>query len=179
MVFILKVISQISSCNVIYKIISKVIVSRFCQALYFCIDDSQGTFVPGRQIIDNIFVAYEILHSFKKRRRNLNRGFALKLDMSKTYDKVEWCFVEKLMRRMGFCEEWASLIMRCITSVSYTVVINGKNGEEFRPIRGLRQGDPLIPYLFLICAEGFSRLISMAKRERRLLGEWWGEVIFQ
>ncbi|KAA3486371.1 reverse transcriptase [Gossypium australe] len=89
----------ISLCNVIYKIISKVIVNRFCQVLHRCTDDR-------RQITNNIFVAYEILHSFKKRRGNANRGFALKLDMTKAYDKVEWCFTERLMRRMGFNEEW-------------------------------------------------------------------------
>ncbi|KAA3465051.1 reverse transcriptase [Gossypium australe] len=79
-------------------------------------------------------------------------------------------FMERLMRRMGFCDEWISLIMRCITSATYTMVTNGKNGKEFRPTRGLRQGDPLSPYLFLTCAEGFSRLIEKAKREGRLLG---------
>ncbi|KAK5770682.1 hypothetical protein PVK06_046835 [Gossypium arboreum] len=73
----------------------------------------------------------------KKRRGGSNRGFALKLDMSKAYARVEWSFVESLMRRMGFCEDLISLIMRCITSVTYTVVTNGKNGEEFRPTRGL------------------------------------------
>lgn len=78
------------------------------------------------------------------------------------------------MPRMGFCEEWTSFIMRCITSVSYTVVINGKNGEEFQPTRGLRQGDPLSPYLFLIYAKSFSRLIDMARKERRLLGARMG-----
>ncbi|KAA3460385.1 reverse transcriptase [Gossypium australe] len=161
----------ISLCNVIYKIISKVIVNRFRQMLHHCIDDSQGAFIPGKQITDIIFMAYKILHWFKKRRGNSNRGFALKLDMSKAYDRIKRCFVERLMRRMGFCEEWTSFIMRCITSVSYTVVTNGKNREEFRPTRGLRQGDPLSLYLFLICAEGFSRLIELAKREGRLLGE--------
>lgn len=81
----------ISLCNVIYKIILKVLVNRFRQVLHYCIDDTQGAFVPGRQITNNIFMAYEILHSFKRRRGNSNRGFALKLDMSKACSKVEWC----------------------------------------------------------------------------------------
>lgn len=160
----------ISLCKVIYKIISKVLVYRFRQVLDLCIEDTQGAFVPKRQITDNIFVAYEILHSFKRKRGTTKKNFALKLDMSKAYDRIEWVFLEKMMRSMGFGEGWISLIMRCITSVTYTVVINGREGEEFRPQRGLRQGDPLSPYLFLICAEGFSRLITLAKRDGRLFG---------
>ena len=122
----------VSLCNVIYKIVSKVLVYRFRQVLDLCIEDTQGAFVPGRQITDNILIAYEVLHSFKKK-RGVSKSFALKLDMSKAYDRVEWSFLEKMMRSMGFCEDWILLIMRCITSVAYTVVINGKNGEEFRP----------------------------------------------
>ncbi|KAH1122604.1 hypothetical protein J1N35_005764 [Gossypium stocksii] len=75
-----------------------------------------------------------------------------------------------MMRSIGFCTDWISLIMTCITSVKYSVVLNGRVGREFRPQRGLRQGDPLSPYLFLICAEGFSRLLDLAKREGKLLG---------
>ncbi|KAA3471337.1 reverse transcriptase [Gossypium australe] len=126
--------------------------------------------IDCRQITDNIFVAYEIIHSFKKRRWASKNGFVLKLDMSKAYDRIEWSFLEKNMCWLGFCEGCISFIMRCINSVTYTIVLNGRNGEEFRPQRGLRQGDPPSPYLFLICAEGFSLLIAMARREGRLVG---------
>ncbi|KAA3453657.1 reverse transcriptase [Gossypium australe] len=160
----------ISLCNVIYKIISKVLGQRFRKVLDLCIKDTQGAFVVGRQITDNIFMAYEVLHSLKRKRGGSKKSFALKLDMSKDYDRIEWSFLEKMLRGMGFCEGWILIIMRCITSVTYTVVINGKHGEEFKPQRGLRQGDPLSPYLFLICAEGFSRLIELAKKEKRLSG---------
>ncbi|KAA3470980.1 reverse transcriptase [Gossypium australe] len=96
---------SISLCNVIYKIIAKVPVNRFCQVLNYCIEDNQGAFISGRQITNYIFVAYEILHSFKKRRGLLKKGFALKLDMSKVYDRIEWSYLEKMLHRLGFCED--------------------------------------------------------------------------
>ncbi|KAH1064819.1 hypothetical protein J1N35_029806 [Gossypium stocksii] len=151
---------SISLCKVVYKIIAKVIVNRFRSILHYCIGNSQGAFVPDRQITDNILVAYEIFHSFKKRRGGLNKSFALKLDMSKAYDRIEWCFVEKMMQRMRFCEGWISLIMRCISSVKYMVITNGKNEEEFQPTKGLRQGNPLSPFLLITwkCKEGRENL---------------------
>ncbi|KAA3481225.1 reverse transcriptase [Gossypium australe] len=147
----------ISLCNVIYKIISKVLVNRFKRVLDLCIDDNQVAFVQGRQINDNILVAYEILHSFKKKREGSVRPFALKFNMSKAYNRM--------LCRLGFCNDWITLAKRYITFVSYSVVLNGIQRGEIRPTRSLRQGDPLNPYLFIICAKGFSTLINMAKCE--------------
>lgn len=129
----------ISLCNVVYKIISKAIMNRFRKVLNFCINETQGAFVPSGQIINNILVAYEILHLYKKRRCGM-KSFALKLDMCKAYDRVKWAFIERLLKAFGFRENWNSLIMQCVSSVSYLVMVNGERGLEFRLTRGLDRG---------------------------------------
>uniref|UniRef100_A0A2N9IZ60 Reverse transcriptase domain-containing protein n=1 Tax=Fagus sylvatica TaxID=28930 RepID=A0A2N9IZ60_FAGSY len=95
---------------------------------------------------------------------------ALKLDMSKAYDQVEWVFLEKIMSTMGFHRKWVALMMECVRSVSYSVLINGEPKGYFHPSRGLRQGDPISLYLFLFCAEGLHALLSRAAVSRQLQG---------
>ncbi|XP_024039551.1 uncharacterized protein LOC112098152 [Citrus clementina] len=89
---------------------------------------------------------------------------ALKIDMSKAYDRVEWKFLKLMMLRMGFAEDWVEIIMLCVSTVSYRVIRNGIEVGPIVPSRGLRQGDSLSPYLFIICAEGLSSLIRNRER---------------
>lgn len=98
-------------------------------------------------------------------------GFAtIKLAMSKAYDRVEWDFLGKIMQWLSFHENWIQPIMKCVSSVSYKICVNGVLSDMFRLERGLRQGDPLSPYLFLLCAEGFSAMLAKAEQEGKLHG---------
>lgn len=160
----------ISLCNVLYKIVSKLLSNRLRSIMPLIISDSQSAFVPGRLISDNILVALEMLHSLKNRRRGGSKFMAIKLDMNKAYDQVEWGYLEAIMIKMGFNLQWTSLIMECISSVSYSVLLNGDPKGWIMPKRGLRQGDPLSPFLFLLCAEGLSALLRKAESDRIITG---------
>ncbi|KAL5568114.1 hypothetical protein UlMin_024689 [Ulmus minor] len=160
----------ISLCNVIYKIISKMLSNRLWLVMDNVISEEQSAFIPGRLISDNAIIGFECLHAIK-RKRSKKRGYlALKLDMAKAFDRVEWSFVQGIMLKLGFSEVWTKKVMACVTSVSYSVLINGAKSGQLFPTRGLHQGDPLSPYLFLLCAEGLSSLFHHFKAAGSIQG---------
>ncbi|KAA3460557.1 reverse transcriptase [Gossypium australe] len=160
----------ISLCTILYKLVAKTIANKLQDFIGKCIDSAQSAFVPGRLISDNVLIAYEILHTLRQKRWGKKGLMAVKLDMSKAYDRVEWNYLKKVMLKMGFAERWVALVVKCVSTASYAVNINGIRGRVFHPTRGLRQGNLLSPYLFLICSEGLSALIRKAVDERIIKG---------
>ena len=145
----------ISLCSVSYKIISKVLVNRLKNILPSIIDERQSAFIPVRVIFENVIVSHETIHTMIKRMKGKIGFLVEKLDMSKAYDCIEWSYLESVMRTLGFSNKWIKLVMECVKSVSYSVVVNGKQCGNIVPSRDLRQGDLLSPFLFLLYAEAF------------------------
>ncbi|XP_062094098.1 uncharacterized protein LOC133800152 [Humulus lupulus] len=164
----------ISLCNVVYKIVSKCLVERMKSSLTVAVSNSQSAFVTGRMIHDNAIIGYEGLHCMRKDCFGNGKKMALKLDMSKAYDRIEWRFVERLMLKMGYHEVWVKKIMGCITSVSFSFLLNKEVRGNVSPERGLRQGDPLSPFIFVLCAEALSCLILGAEQRNLLEGLCFG-----
>jgi hypothetical protein len=151
-----------------FKVIAKILANRLKQVLPEVISQQQSAFLLGRLISDNILVAYEALHTMATRLSGKKGYMAIKLDMSKTYDRVEWQFLEGIMKKVGFAEAWISLIVNCVRSVTYSVLSNGRPTRLITPSRGLKQGDLLSPYL--LCAVGLSSLLWEAEREGSISG---------
>ena len=153
----------ISLCPAPYKIGAKMITNRLKEVMDAVVGEEQSAFVPGRLITDNVVVAFESVHTMRRKMKGRNYTCAIKLDMHKAYDRVEWVFLKEIMLRLGFQESWVNFIMQCVSTVEYRVRFNSEETESFKPSRGLRQGDPLLPYLFLLCTEGLSALLSHAE----------------
>ena len=128
-------------------------------------------------IFDNVMVACETIHSMKQKHYGKSENMALKLDMSKAYDRVEWSYLEGIMKNFGFSNRWISLIMNRVSSVTYLVMVNGNQCGHIKPTRGIRQGDPLSPYLFLLCVEGLASMLDKAKSSRKMSHPKFGSVI--
>ncbi|XP_062021454.1 uncharacterized protein LOC133738034 [Rosa rugosa] len=160
----------IALCNVIYRISSKVIANRLKKCLPDIISPLQSAYVPGRLISDNTLVATEVAQFMHKLKSQEEAFFSLKLDISKAYDRLEWAYLKAILTKLGFATQWINMVMTCVTSVSYAILVNGKASSTIIPTRGIRQGDPLSPYLFILCAEGLSALISQAVQWGRFRG---------
>jgi hypothetical protein len=143
----LKDLRPISLCNVLYKIISKVLAARLKLILDDIISPNQSAFVPDRLISDNILVAYEMTHVLKNKRQGNNGYLALKLDMSKAYDRVEWDFVEAMLRKFGCNNFFIDLIMRCVRSVKYRFKVNDTYTEKLSLIEAYDRGT-LYPHTY-------------------------------
>lgn len=130
------------------------------------VSPTQASFIPRRTITDNVIVYQEVLHSFR-----ICRGptvdMLIKLDLEKAYDRIKWSFVEETLLYLGLPGNLILAIIRCVTTSSFRVLWNGEKTDVFYPSRGLRQGDPLSPYLFVLCLERLGHIINTLVEERK------------
>ncbi|XP_013639114.1 PREDICTED: uncharacterized protein LOC106344250 [Brassica oleracea var. oleracea] len=134
------------------------------------ISDTQSAFVSGRAIADNVLITHETLHYLRTSEARKYCSMAVKTDMSKAYDRIEWGFAREVLSLLGFDPVWIAWIMTCIETVSYSFLINGTPQGRVRPSRGLRQGDPLSPYIFILCTEVLAAMCNKGQEDGSLPG---------
>ncbi|GJV69848.1 hypothetical protein Tco_1485357 [Tanacetum coccineum] len=153
----------ISCCNVLFKCVTKIISNRIKESLKMLISPNQSAFVPDRRISDNILLTQELMHNY-----HLDRGSprcAFKVDIQKAYDTVDWDFLKQVLLAFGFHDRMILWIMECVTTTSFSISINGTLHGYFKGKRGLRQGDPMSPYLFTLVMEVFTLMLKRKVRD--------------
>lgn len=141
----------ISLCNCIYKIIAKIIANRLYPILSTHISSEQFSFLQDKHIHEDVGIAQEVMQL---------KGMILKVYLSKEFDRLSWLYIKMLLTNLGFPYEYIKWIMYCITNISSNVLVNGAASPFFHSERGLRQGCPMSPLLFLVIMEGLSGLIK-------------------
>lgn len=149
----------ISLIGGVYKILAKVLAKRFAPMLDEIISVNQSAFVGDRNILDSVVIANEVVDEARKKKKKI---FLFKIDFEKAFDTVDWKFLLDMLKVLGCGEKWCRWIEECISTAESSVLFNGSPSNVFKMGRGLRQGDPLSPFLFLAIAEGLSRMISVA-----------------
>ena len=146
-----------------YKIVAKLLANRLKKVMSFIIDEGQSAFIEGRHLLQSAVIANEVVD---EARRSQKPCIVFKVDFEKAYNSVSWNFLVYMLRRLGFCTRWFQWIVGCLKSASVSVLVNGSPSTEFSPKRGLRQGDPLTPFLFNIVAEALNGLVrEVVKRK--------------
>ena len=141
------------------KILSNVMTNMLKPFLGSLISEKHSAFVEGRLLANNVLIAFEVNHYMKRQTRGKNGITGLKIDVSKAYDRLEWSFIENMMMSFGFSEIWINRIMGYIRRVTYNFLHNGVAFGEVILQRGVRQGDPISPYIYILCAKGLSAII--------------------
>lgn len=157
----------ISLCNVSYKIVTKILANKLKKLLPYLISENEGGFVPHRQITDNVILIQEAIHSSINSKE---RGMIIKLDMANAFDRVDHHFLTGVLRKFGISNKFISIIMECISNPWTAPLINGRPSSYFKSSRGLRQGCPLSPFLYIIMAETLSIHLEKLRKQKEITG---------
>ncbi|GJV19940.1 putative RNA-directed DNA polymerase, eukaryota, reverse transcriptase zinc-binding domain protein [Tanacetum coccineum] len=150
-----------------YKIIAKVLANRLALVIPSVVSEVQMAFIKGRQITDGPLLVNEIISWAKKHKKKM---LLLKLDFEKAFDSLSWSFLDSIMSQMGFGEKWRKMIHSCLNSAYASVLVNGSPTNEFKIGKGLRQGDPLSPFLFILAVEALNVVLVEARNRNIFLG---------
>ncbi|XP_056850253.1 uncharacterized protein LOC108824527 [Raphanus sativus] len=156
----------ISCCNVLYKVLSKILANRLKRILPKFISTNQSAFVKDRLIMENVLLASELVKCYHK--TTISSRCAVKIDISKAFDSVQWSFVLSILSAIKLPEKFILWVKKCIELASFSVQINGELAGYFNSARGLRQGCSLSPYLFVMCMEVLSKLLDRAAVEKKI-----------
>jgi hypothetical protein len=157
----------ISLLGCLYKTIAKVLTARLARVMDRLVAPTQSAFLKGRQLVDGVVIINEVVDLA---RRNGQGCLIFKVDFEKAYDSVEWSFLEYMLGRFEFCSKWKEWIRACVFAGSMSVLVNGSPSEEINIQRGLKQGDPLAPFLFLLVAEGLGGVMKKGVELNRFHG---------
>ncbi|MCI07449.1 LINE-1 reverse transcriptase like, partial [Trifolium medium] len=149
----------ISLLGSLYKLLSKVLANRLGKVMNSIISKNQSAFLKGRNLADGVVIVNEVVDMAKRAKKEC---LIFKVDFEKAYDSVSWSFLDYMLQRVGFGEKWRRWMKACVCNGKLAVLVNGCPTEQVNISRGLKQGDPLAPFLFLLVAEGLCALLNKA-----------------